>query len=82
MSGWRPALAAFLAWAVHFFVAYGLMLAFPAAPVVAWLTIGLGLACLAFLALTAMKPPRDRIVIAAALLSAVAITWQSIVGLF
>ena len=82
MSGWRPALSAFLAWAVHFFVAYGLMLAFPAEPIVGWLTLGLGLACLAFLAWTVWSKPQDGVVRLAAAVSAIAIIWQSIVGLF
>lgn len=82
MSGWRLALAAFLAWAFHFFVAYGLMLAFPEARSLGWLTIGLGLACLAFLARMACSTPQDGVVTVAAMLSAIAIIWQSIVGLF
>ncbi len=82
MTGWRSALAAFLAWAVHFFLAYGLMLAFPGAPIVAWLTLGLGLACLAYLASLLRSTPRRPIVVPATLLAAVAIAWQSIVGLF
>ncbi len=82
MTGWRSALAAFVAWAVHFFLAYGLMLAFPEAPIVAWLTLGLGLACLAILASLLRSTPRRPIVVPATLLAAVAIAWQSIVGLF
>ena len=82
MTGWRSALAAFLAWAVHFFLAYGLMLAFPEAPIVAWLTLGLGLACLAYLAWILRLKPRHEIVVSATLLAATGITWQSIVGLF
>ena len=82
MSGWRPALWAFFAWAVHFFVAYGLMLAFPEARSVGSLTIGLGLACLAFLVWTACSHPKNGMIMVAAMLSAIAIAWQSIVGLF
>ncbi len=82
MTGWRTALAAFLAWAVHFFLAYGLMLAFPEAPIVAWLTLGLGLACLAILAWILRAKPRQEIVVSATLLAAIGITLQSIVGLF
>jgi len=82
MTGWRSALAAFVAWAVHFFLAYGLMLAFPEAPIVAWLTLGLGLACLAILAWILRSKPRHVIVVSATLLAAIGITWQSIVGLF
>ena len=82
MTGWRSALAAFLAWAVHFFLAYGLMLAFPEAKIVGWLTLGFGLACLAILASLLRSTPRRPIVVPATLLAAVAIAWQSIVGLF
>ena len=82
MTGLRPALIALLAWAVHFFGAYGLMLALPDAPVVAWITIGLGLACLVVLALLLRPTPRNPVVMVAVLLAGVAIAWQSIVGLF
>ncbi len=82
MTGWRPALAALLAWVLHFFLAYGLMLALPESRSVAWLTIGLGLACLAFLAWIVRSTPRSPVVLSAALLAAVAIAWQSIAGLF
>jgi len=82
MSGWRPALAALLAWAVHFFVAYGLMLAAPNAPLVAWATLGLGLLGLAFLGLLLHRTPRHAVVKPAALLAGVGIVWQSIAGLF
>ncbi len=82
MTGWRLGLAAFFAWAVHFFVAYGIMLAFPEAHSLGWITLGLGLACLAFLAWVVRSRPPNRIVLFAAVLSALAITWQSMVGLF
>lgn len=82
MNGWRPALAVFFAWAVHFFAAYGLMLGFPEARSVGWLTIGLGLACLAFIIWTARSHLKNGVVMVAALLSAIAVAWQSIVGLF
>ena len=82
MTGWRPALAAFLAWTVHFFLAYGLMLAFPEEPIVGWLTLGLGLVCLAVLAWILRAKPRPVIVVSATLLAAIGITWQSIVSLF
>ena len=82
MSGWRPALAALLAWAVHFFVAYGLMLAVPDAPLVAWATLGLGLLGLAFLGLLLHRTRRHAVVQPAALLAGVGIIWQSIAGLF
>jgi len=82
VTGWRPALAALLVWAAHFFAAYGLMLAFPRAAAVAWLTLGLGLACLAILAWILRSTPRHVTVLAATLLAAVGIAWQSIVGLF
>ena len=82
MTGWRRALTALVVWAVHFFLAYGAMLAFPEAPGVAWFTLGLGLTCLAFLGLLVRAAPREPIVLTATLLAAVAITWQSIAGLF
>jgi len=82
MTGWRPALRALIVWAAHFFVAYALMLAFPEADSVSWLTLALGLACLGFLAWTLRSTPRNIVVVAASILAGVAITWQSIVGLF
>ena len=82
MMGWRLALAALLIWAAHFFLAYGLMLALPDAPVVAWATIGLGLLGLALLGLLLRPTPRHAVVRSAALLAGVGIIWQSIAGLF
>lgn len=82
MTGLRPALMALLTWALHFFLAYTLMLVFPEARSVVWFTIGLGLACLAFLAWTLRSTPRTPVVVAATLLATVAITWQSMVGIF
>lgn len=82
MTGLRPALVALLAWAVHFFGAYGLMLALPDAPVVGWLTIALGLACLVVLALLLRSTPRSPMVTVASILAGVAIAWQSLVGMF
>lgn len=73
---------ALLAWAVHFFVAYGVMLAFPEARSLGGWTLGLGLACLAFLAWIVRPKPRHAVVISAVVLSGIAIIWQSIVGLF
>lgn len=82
MTGWRPALAALLAWAVHFFVAYGFMLAFPTAQSVKWLTLVLGLACLMFLGWLLRSPQRDPLTLSAVLVAGIAIIWQSMVGLF
>ncbi len=82
MTGWRRPFAALVLWAVHFFGAYGLMLAFPEAPFVRWLTVGLGLACLAVLAMLLRPAPRQPGLVTAATLSGIAIIWQSIVGLF
>lgn len=82
MTGWRRALLALVAWAVHFFVAYGVMLAFPHAAFVGWLTLGLGVACLAFLAWNARSAARPGIVISASIVSAIAIVWQSLVVIF
>lgn len=82
MTGWRRALLALAAWAVHFFVAYGVMLALPHAAIVGWVTLGLGLACLAFLAWNARRAALNGLVRSASFLSAIAILWQSLVGLF
>ncbi len=82
MTGLRTALAALLVWAVHFFGAYGLMLALPNAPIVPWLTVGLGLACLVALAALLRRTPRNPVVVSASLVAGVAIIWQSIVALF
>lgn len=82
MTGWRPALLALIAWAVHFFLAYGLMLAFPHARFVGWMTLGLGLACLLFLWRNAHAAARAGLVMAASLVSALAIAWQSLAALF
>jgi hypothetical protein len=82
VSGGRRALRALAAWAVHFFVAYGLMLALPNAAIVGWLTLGLGLFCLAFLAWNARSSARHGTVMTATIVSALAIVWQSIVAFF
>ena len=82
MTQWRRALAALVAWAVHFFVAYGAMLAFPDAAFVGWLTLGLGVACLAFVALNARPAAGNSTVIAATIVAALAIIWQSAVAFF
>ena len=82
MTGWRRALLALIAWAVHFFGAYGLMLAFPDAAFVGWLTLGLGMACLGFLAWNSRPPAGRGLVRLASILSAIAIVWQSLVVFF
>ena len=82
MTGWRVGLLAMIVWAAHFFGAYGLMLVFPDAPVVGWLSLGLGLACLAALALLWRKAPRVATSRASLLLAGIAIAWQSAVALF
>lgn len=82
MTELRRALIALLAWAAHFFAAYGLMLALPDAPIVAWLTVGLGLASLAVLAVLLRPTPRTTATILAVLLAGVAIVWQSLSALF
>lgn len=82
MTGLRPAVAALLIWAIHFFVSYGLMLTFPEASGVGWATLGLGLACLAFLGWTMRKTPRQPVAVIATVLAGIAIAWQSIVGVF
>lgn len=82
MTGWRRALLALVAWAVHFFVAYGVMLAFPHAAFVGWLTLGLGLACLAFVAWNARPTGKSEEAMPASIVSAVAIIWQSSVVFF
>ncbi|MES2902772.1 MAG: hypothetical protein V4696_01170 [Pseudomonadota bacterium] len=82
MTGLRPALVALLAWAVHFFGAYGLMLALPDAPIVVWFTLGLGLACLAVLGVLLRSTPWNTAAVLAVLLSGIAIVWQSISALF
>ena len=82
MTGLRPALVALLAWAVHFFGAYGLMLALPDAPIVVWFTLGLGLACLAVLGVLLRSTPWNTAAVLAVLRSGIAIVWQSISALF
>lgn len=82
MTGLKSALVALILWAVHFFGAYGLMLAFPDAAFVRWATLALGVACLALLALTARHAPKKGAARPAQVLAAIAIVWQSIVGLF
>lgn len=82
MTGLRPALVAMVVWALHFFGAYGLMLALPDAPVVAWLTLGLGFAGLIALAVIIGRGPRNAVVVLATLVAGIGILFQSIVGLF
>lgn len=82
MTGWRRALFALLAWVVHFFVAYAFMLAFPDAAFVGWFTFALGLACLAFVIWNARPAARSEDVMLASIVSAIAITFQSLVVFF
>lgn len=82
MTGWRRALLALVAWAIHFFVAYGLMLAFPHSAFVGWLSLGLGCACLALVAWGA-RPARGPVIVkSASIISSIAIIWQSLVVFF
>ena len=82
MSGWKPALATMVVWALHFFLAYGLMLIAPDARWVGLATLALGALCFAAIGLIFVRNGRSKALTTAAPLAAIAIVWQSAVGLF
>lgn len=81
---WKLALAPLLIWTLHFFLAYGLMLAMPDAAVVPWLVVVLGLLCLGglFLVYRQAGSAKETRILPAIFLAAVAVIWQSLVAFF
>ena len=82
MTGWRPALVAMLAWAFHFFAAYGVMLVAPDSMISRVATIGLATLCLIVVALAFRRAPGESVVQVSSLTAAIGIVFQGLVAVF